>query len=469
MPWPNKPTESYLTALSDPDSRMREQAAAALESLGDLRAVEPLIAVLGADESGDVRAIAARALGKLGDSRTVEPLMRALQHPSEHLRESAVRALERLGDPSAAQAIFPLIEDPAASVRYNAARAAAKLGGARAVEPLMRALRQASGYLDPAINAALAIIGEPARAPLLIALQDEDATVRARAAGSLYSFRDDEVLSALRFKLQDADDEVRRVARSTIETILNGIKYAQVLERQGADQPAPPQRAPKAPKPPKRPRRVAASAAGDGRAAFDWQSLMTLWNAELLADEQIRAHLPPEVLAAGWMGYPGAGEEPIAALEARLGATLPPSYRAFLAFSNGWRHTGYFIPAIWSTEQVEWFAVRNQDTIDAWRDGERYPGAELPPVPDEEYLDYDERGAASGAMRSEYLQTALEISDCASGDGVYLLNPQILTPEGEWEAWFFAAWIPGAQRYRSFWELMVAEHQGYLALKADQR
>jgi HEAT repeat protein len=80
----------------------------------------------------------------------------------------------------------------------------------------MRTLRQAPGYLNPAINAALAIIGEPARAPLLTALQDDDATVRARAAGSLYAFRDDEVLSALRFKLQDSNDDVRRVARSTI-------------------------------------------------------------------------------------------------------------------------------------------------------------------------------------------------------------------------------------------------------------
>ncbi len=47
--------------------------------------------------------------------------------------------------------------------------------------------------------------------------------------------------------------------------------------------------------------------------------------------------------------------------------------------------------------------------------------------------------------------TALEISDHeVSGSAVYLLTPQIITPEGEWEAWFFAHWIPGAERYRSF-------------------
>ncbi|RJL33649.1 SMI1/KNR4 family protein [Bailinhaonella thermotolerans] len=38
-----------------------------------------------------------------------------------------------------------------------------------------------------------------------------------------------------------------------------------------------------------------------------------------------------------WMGAPGASEEEIAALERRLGVSLPPSYRQFLAVSDGWR------------------------------------------------------------------------------------------------------------------------------------
>ncbi len=198
-------------------------------------------------------------------------------------------------------------------------------------------------------------------------------------------------------------------------------------------------------------------------ADFDWPGLMAQWNADLLANKEICANLPPAVIASGWLGYPGASEEQIASLEARLGATLPLSYRAFLAFSNGWRDTGYFIPAIWSTEEVEWFAVRNQDTIDAW------VYDDLPPIPDEDYFNYGEDGASEGEMRAKYLQTALEISDRERvGTAVYLLNPQIVTPEGEWEAWFFAHWIPGATRYRSFWEMMVAEREGYLSLRDNR-
>ncbi len=47
---------------------------------------------------------------------------------------------------------------------------------------------------------------------------------------------------------------------------------------------------------------------------------------------------------------------------------------------------------------------------------------------------------------------------------IYLLNPQVVTEEGEWEAWFFANWLPGAARYRSFQEMMEAEYQDFLAL-----
>lgn len=464
--WPNQPAEVYLAQLTDPDPRARQRGAAALAGLRDPRAIAPLIALLANDADADVRAGAAQALGKLGDVQAVGPLIAALRDAAEGVRQRAVVALETLGDPSAAPAIYPLIDDFA--VRYDATRAAARLGGADAVEPLMRALRNPPPSLDkpemgdPSVSGALAIIGEPARAPLLDLLRDQDGAMRARAAQSLYGLRDDQTLSALIAALRDPDPTVVIVARSTIETILNGIKYAGEIERLEAAQTAQDQRSPQPGmrhRSPKRPKSTPAP-------IFDWPGLMTQWNAELVADDEIRGLLPPEVVASGWLGYPGATEEQLAALETRLGAALPPSYRAFLVYSNGWRETGHFIPAIWSTEEIEWFAVRNQDTIDAWIDGERYDGSEPVPISDEEYLDYGEDGASASAFRSEYLKSALEISDReTAGTAVYLLNPQIVTPEGEWEGWFFAHWIPGAERYRSFWELMVASHASYLYMR----
>lgn len=58
----------------------RQPAAEALGKLGDVRAVNPLIAAL-KDKQWDVRLTAAEALGKLKDTRAVEPLITALKDP----------------------------------------------------------------------------------------------------------------------------------------------------------------------------------------------------------------------------------------------------------------------------------------------------------------------------------------------------------------------------------------------------
>jgi hypothetical protein len=64
-------------------------------------------------------------------------------------------------------------------------------------------------------------------------------------------------------------------------------------------------------------------------------------------------------------------------------------------------------------------------------------------------------------MRNEYLKTALAISE--EGDAaICLLNPKIVTNEGEWEAWEFANWYPGARRFRSFREMMEARYREFM-------
>lgn len=45
---------------------------------------------------------------------------------------------------------------------------------------------------------------------------------------------------------------------------------------------------------------------------------------------------PPDMIEACWFGYPGVTEEQIVTTEARLGMTLPTSYKEFLKVSNGW-------------------------------------------------------------------------------------------------------------------------------------
>jgi hypothetical protein len=46
---------------------------------------------------------------------------------------------------------------------------------------------------------------------------------------------------------------------------------------------------------------------------------------------------------------------------------------------------------------------------------------------------------------------------------MYLLNPEVVGADGEWEAFFFAHWVPGVRRFPSFWALMLAEQEDFLA------
>ena len=128
--------------------------------------------------------------------------------------------------------------------------------------------------------------------------------------------------------------------------------------------------------------------------------------------------------------------------------TFPPSYREFLKVSNGLRPKIYCGLYFYTVEEIDWYALDEQDWIDALIESNKDFS-----VMDEEYFIYgDEQDKEN--IRPEYLQTALDISSREEGC-LYLLNPQIITVDGEWEAWtcdFSSAF--GISRYRSFDEMM---------------
>ena len=182
---------------------------------------------------------------------------------------------------------------------------------------------------------------------------------------------------------------------------------------------------------------------------FDWSPFLREYNTELLTSEHIaeclrvdnRADLGAAV-AAGWLGYSGAGEEELALAEERLDVALPPSYRTFLQTSNGWRWPGAFVPRLWSAEEVQWLRVTDPETIEAWSEGDTELG--------------------------EQLRDAVRISDEEiGGTAVFLLLPNRPTEYGECEAWLLAHWIPGEAPYRSFRELMEGQRQSFLELEAQ--
>jgi hypothetical protein len=184
---------------------------------------------------------------------------------------------------------------------------------------------------------------------------------------------------------------------------------------------------------------------------YDWESLLRELSEILISEDDWSGseNSPsPEMITTGWLGNPGATEEQILDAESRLRTQFPASYREFLKVTNGWNFMGSSELQFWSTDEIEWFYVRNQHFVD-----HRPPYSDQrPSVPDEEYFVYDvdlQRGT-----RYEYLRSALEISSDSGNGAIHLLIPDVITPEGEWESWLLSAKLPGAYRQKSFYEMM---------------
>jgi hypothetical protein len=188
-----------------------------------------------------------------------------------------------------------------------------------------------------------------------------------------------------------------------------------------------------------------------------WRELLTQWSDELADDPELYPDPPAEHRTARWFGSKGASETEIRHAETRLGVSLPLSYRTFLAVTNGWGHTNGFVYSMYSTEEIDWFAPNNPSDMKILEWAAKY--GHTYDVSDEDYFVYgvDQN---SGNFRPEYQRSALQISPWGDS-AVYLLNPVIKTKGGEWEAWFRASW-GGADRYRSFQEMMQAQFEEYM-------
>jgi hypothetical protein len=202
-------------------------------------------------------------------------------------------------------------------------------------------------------------------------------------------------------------------------------------------------------------------------ARYSWKEFLSEWSREIIASRQFAEFLTrrggehpdtytPDVLASGWLGYPGATDEQIAAAEARLGISLPSDYREFLQVTNGWLWTNSFIERIWPVEEIQWLASSDPDIIADWSISWDWSQEE-----------YGREDAEDGAVHEQKcLPATLRISDIEyAGTAMLLLNPEVIRSSGEWEAWFFAHWVPGAEVYPSFWELMQNMHSTFLLLE----
>lgn len=99
---------------------------------------------------------------------------------------------------------------------------------------------------------------------------------------------------------------------------------------------------------------------------------------------------------------------------------------------------------LYGIDQTKWFIDENKEWAEIWDDCNE--------IDDEKYFQYGEHQDCIW-IRGQYMKTALQISSTEDGY-VFLLNPQIRDTRNEWEAWDFGNKLPGAYRYRSFWDMM---------------
>ena len=173
---------------------------------------------------------------------------------------------------------------------------------------------------------------------------------------------------------------------------------------------------------------------------YGWRELLERVSADIVDAGEFEEELSADAVAQRWLGTDGASEETLAAAESRLGVRLPPTYRAFLSTTNGFGPVGFFVRRLRPAEELVWLRDEDPELIAIWT---------------EETQETD-------------LAESLAVSDEYDGARV-LLNPTVVDHAGDWEAWYFAHWVPGAERHASFRTLVEEAHQSFVEQVRAQR
>ncbi|MDD5136734.1 MAG: HEAT repeat domain-containing protein, partial [Candidatus Omnitrophica bacterium] len=211
----------------------REDVVKALGSIGDGRAIAPLIEVL-RDDSNDLRKAAVEALSKFGES-AIPLLVEALKNESATVRKHAAEVLDKLnwepqteseekayllakadlamllkaGDEQAIRFIEEALKDKNVSVRISIVCTLSS-AGRPAVQYLVEKLKdENSGVREVAVR-GLGEIGDPQTIQSLIdVLRDKESYVRVSAVKALGKIGDKRAMQPLSERLSDADSNVR--------------------------------------------------------------------------------------------------------------------------------------------------------------------------------------------------------------------------------------------------------------------
>ena len=139
--------EAMIESVRRKDYAQEDRMIRALGWIGDPRAGELLIEVLGGEQAS-LHAVAAQALGKLpADPAAADVLLARLGSEDWRVRQYAADGLARLGEPRAIEPLRALLKDPDLTVRGHAAQALGELGASAAADEIALLLDDALPFV----------------------------------------------------------------------------------------------------------------------------------------------------------------------------------------------------------------------------------------------------------------------------------------------------------------------------------
>jgi len=237
---------------------MRAAVALGLGTLGDRRAIHPLVQLAAEDPQMNIRAAdalvrigkpaipelisiaeerdatnaltAILALGRLEDSRALEVLSNQCTNSSPAIRATAVEALGRLGESKAVRFLVRGLSDPDLGVRMQSAVALRKSADKRAVDSLVEALKDPDPDFREQVVGALAACGDQAAVqPLLDILPTAQDDLLIAVAEALGKLGHESAVPNLCALLENPQTASNRAARLKILDALRRLKHAASL------------------------------------------------------------------------------------------------------------------------------------------------------------------------------------------------------------------------------------------------
>jgi HEAT repeat protein len=226
----------------------RENAAKSLALIGDLRAVDGLVAAIPASQSdqNDIagRAAIAEALGELGEPRAAKGLVLLLGDENSTVRDAAGNALENVGwvaktdrekmlvslqmhdwdtlSSFGEKAIPVLILGLDSDTTSESARKMLVSFGDKAVNPLVSAIKQNNPQSPKtaAIEEALVEIGPASFSPLMALFKSSEWNDRATATIALGQMKDERAINAIaKFLVTEASSESTFIALDALRNM----------------------------------------------------------------------------------------------------------------------------------------------------------------------------------------------------------------------------------------------------------